>query len=82
MQIADATPPVNRLVALAPAGPATAAAVESRFDTVFGGPEHDPQFDESRDAIDRFPAWLAAGIIVGLSGVFWVGILTILGWVV
>lgn len=82
MHSTDATQPAARLATFEPIGRATAATLESRFDLTFGGPMHDPQFDDSRDAIDRFPAWLAGGIIVGLSSVFWVGLLTILGWVV
>ncbi|MBL1218069.1 MAG: hypothetical protein D8M59_11305 [Planctomycetes bacterium] len=35
---------------------------------------------ECQPVPDPFPAWLAATILVGLSGVFWVGILTIAQW--
>lgn len=80
MHSAYAEQPLGRLAT--PVGWATVADVESRFDVTFGGPMGDPEPDDPRDAIDRFPTWLAGGVIVGLCSVFWIGVLTILGWVI
>ncbi len=52
---------------------ASAAGAEALADASHG----DGGLDGSRDPIDRFPAWLAGGIVVGVSGVFWVGLVTI-----
>jgi len=53
-----------------------------RFDATFDGSFDEQDFDDAPDAIDRLPAWLAGGIVVGLSSVFWVGLLTIAGWII
>ena len=80
MHSTTAAQPVIRLAA--PVGGISAVGIEARFDATFDGPMRDPHFDGSPEAIDRFPAWLAGGIIVGLSSVFWVGLLTVVGWVI
>ena len=80
MHSTDVAQPVMRLAA--PVGGTAGVGIESRFDVAFGGPIGEPQFDGSPEACDRFPAWLAGGLIVALSSVFWVGVLTILGWVI
>lgn len=34
------------------------------------------------DIIERLPTWLAGGIVAGFAAVFWIGVLTIVGWLI
>lgn len=83
MQLHDAPQPAARFQGLPSA---TSGAIAASFDSAvqvgFGGPMGDDPDHEAPESIDVFPAWLAGGIIVGLSSIFWVGLLTILGWIV
>ncbi|MFG0328332.1 MAG: hypothetical protein ACF8PN_00400 [Phycisphaerales bacterium] len=36
------------------------------------------EFEEG--SIDRFPAWLAGFLVVAYCAVFWVGLITVAGW--
>ncbi len=42
----------------------------------------DDQPANGQEAIDRLPVWLAGGIVVAVAGVFWIGVLTIAGWMI
>lgn len=58
------------------------AAAWDRVEADFGGQPPEPAPDFSSGGVDPFPAWLAGGIIVGLSSVFWVGLLTVVSWII
>lgn len=56
-------------------------AIAGAAEVLADDPRSAGDFDGLSDPIDRFPAWLAGGIIVAISSVFWVGLITIAGWV-
>ncbi len=76
------TQPVARMSGLAAgAAPEFADCLHDAVRAGFGG-QGDDDFQPGPEPIDLFPAWLAGGIVVGMSCVFWIGLLTIVGWIV